>query len=142
MEGSLEGTIHVDFRLRKHTGSSEYISIKGNISGSWKTGIGLETIIGNRNRTREMQCEVEWSRVQGLGFGTGIGDRDMKQSDCYELRWGLRGYRGARCSARTWLQHMYCTTRCLLSSNFGHGSEVRTRSSRDNQCQFQTEEHT
>ena len=41
---------------------------------------------------------------------------------------------------------MCCATRCLLSSNFGRETdedlEVRTRSSRDNQCGFQTEEHT
>ena len=59
---------------------------------------------------------------------------------------GPRAYRGSMFSARTRLQLMCCTTRHLLSSNFGRGmdegSEVRTMSSRDNQCQFQTEEHT
>ena len=40
---------------------------------------------------------------------------------CYETRWGPRAYRGAGCSARTWLQLMCCTTRCLLSSNVGCG---------------------
>ena len=34
MEKSSEETIYVDFRLRKHTSSSEHISIKENISGS------------------------------------------------------------------------------------------------------------
>ena len=40
---------------------------------------------------------------------------------CYETRRGLRAYRGARCSARTWLQLMCCATRHLMSSIFGNG---------------------
>ena len=39
-------------------------------------GIGSETIIGNRNRTREMWCEVEWNRDQGLGFRNGDQGRE------------------------------------------------------------------
>ena len=59
---------------------------------------------------------------------------------------GPREYWGSICLARTQLQLMCCATRCLLSSNFrqgaGKGSEVQMRSLRDNQCRFQTEEHT
>ena len=65
---------------------------------------------------------------------------------CYELGDGPRAYRGSIFSARTRLQLMCCATRRLLSSNFGRetdeDSEVRMVSSRDNQCRFQTEEHT
>ena len=65
---------------------------------------------------------------------------------CYKLGQGLRVYWESIFLVRTWLQLMCCATRGLLSSSFGQGavehSEVQTRSSRDNQCQFQTEEHT
>ena len=59
---------------------------------------------------------------------------------------GPRAYQGPICSVRTRLQLMCCATRHLLSSNFGRGAgkglEVWMRSLRDNQCRFQTEEHT
>ena len=34
-------------------------------------GIGSETIIGNGNRTRGMQCKVEQNGDRGLGFRNG-----------------------------------------------------------------------
>ena len=56
--------------------------------------------------------------VQGLG-AVGIRTyRCLGLESCYEMRRGLRAYRGAGCLARTWLQLMCCTTRHLLSSNF------------------------
>ena len=77
---------------------------------------------------------------------TGVKRRDLNVDWCYELGDGPRAYRGSIFSARTRLQLMCCATRRLLSSNFGRetdeGSEVRMVSSRDNQCRFQTEDHT
>ena len=65
---------------------------------------------------------------------------------CYELGDGPRAYRSSIFSARTRLQLMCCATRRLLSSNFrretDEGSGVRMVSLSDNQCRFQTEEHT
>ena len=92
---------------------------------------------GVTNKAMSKQCskrECEWEDISG------------EQGRCYELEDGPRAYRGSVFSARTRLQLMCCATRRLLSSNFGRetdkGSEVRMVSSRDNQCRFQTEEHT
>ena len=59
------------------------------------------------------------------------------------MRRGLRVYQGAGCSART-LGFSLCAapldTYCPRISDVG--LEVWMRSLKDNQCQFQTEEHT
>ena len=61
--------------------------------------------------------------VWGLGV-VGIRTyrcRDWSLKYCYEMRRGLRAYRGAGCSARTGLQLMCCATGHLLSWNFRNG---------------------
>ena len=84
--------------------------------------------------------------LEDVGIKLQIDVRDWSLKYCYELGDGLRAYQGSIFLARTRLQLMCCTTRHLLSLNFrrgtDEGSEVWTVSSRDNQCRFQTEEHT
>ena len=80
-ERSSGRTIYVNFRLRKHTWSSERISTEENISGSWKTGIGSETIMWTEIEHEE--CDVKWN---GTGFGVrgserGLGTGNMKQAN-------------------------------------------------------------
>ena len=82
-KGSSEGTIYVDFRLRKHISRSERISIEENISGSWEKGIGSETI--RETEIEQEECDVKWNGtgvgVQGLGFRSGIGDREHETNE-------------------------------------------------------------
>ena len=100
--------------------------------------------IGVGSPARKEFWVVRGLEVMGIKIRIDVWDWSLKY--CYELGMELRVYRGSICSARTWLQLMCCATRRLLSSNFGRGtdegSEVWVMSSRDNQCRFQTEEHT
>ena len=71
-----------------------------------------------------------------LPSGSGQITKDHSRSSSYPgVLWAgdaPRVYRGSIFSARTWLQLMCCTTRHLLSSNFGRGAdegEVRMMSS-------------
>ena len=79
-KGSSEGTIYVDFRLRKHTSSSERISIKENISGSWEKGIGLETI--RETEIEQEECDAKWN-------GTGVdGEHETNEYWNHETHGG------------------------------------------------------
>ena len=42
-------------------------------------GNRVGAIIGNRNRTRGVQCEVEWDRDWGLEMEIGDGKHETKQ---------------------------------------------------------------
>ena len=87
-----------------------------------------------------------WREVRGSGeywvIKIDIRAEYLLQGSYYELGWD-RGHT----KVLYFRQGLgFSATRHLLSLNFGQetdkGLEVWTRSSRDNECRFQTEEHT
>ena len=85
-EGSSGGTTYVDFRLRKHTWSSERISTEENISGSWKTGIGSETIM--ETEIEQEVCDAKWNGtgIRDRGSERGMGTGNMKQANIGNMK--------------------------------------------------------